>query len=236
MSKKGVVWWQIWLIRWTNPQGFNLLPLLPGAAPEPGLSLKLGRDHSDYLQSRLNVSTGPPQARNKGCSFKESILRGLTLYKTNLQSDQAADDDDKPSPTRPFFLCRTLLRNWRWASVHLLQGAHTLHAAQCAHGWRRAHCFIDWWRAYGMMMHIFMGRCPRSEDIAESLSDLFYCITALSLTARYGGETFCKTCYGKEAFHVFLLAFISSIAGRFCCPTFFLTASTKHSKFSRKII
>ena len=115
------------MIRWTNPQGFNLLPLLPGAAPEPGLSLKLGRDHSDYLQSRLNVSTGPPPARNKGCSFKESILRGLTLYKTNLQSDEAADDDDEPSPTRPFFLCRTLLRNWRWASVHLLQGVRTLH-------------------------------------------------------------------------------------------------------------
>ena len=72
------------MIRWTNPQGFNLLPLLPGAAPEPGLSLKLGRDHSDYLQSCLNVSTGPPQARNKGCSFKESILRELTLYKTDL--------------------------------------------------------------------------------------------------------------------------------------------------------
>ena len=122
------------MIRWTNPQGFNLLPLLPGAAPEPGLSLKLGRDHSDYLQSRLNVSTGPRPARNKGCSFKESILRGLTLYKTNLQSDQAADDDDKPSPTRPFFLCRTLLRNWRWASVHLLQGARTLHT-NCVRAW-----------------------------------------------------------------------------------------------------
>ena len=115
------------MIRWTNPQGFNLLPLLPGAAPEPGLSLKLGRDHSDYLQSRLNVSTGPRPARNKGGSFKESILQGLTLYKTNLQSDESADDDDEPSPTRPFFLCRTLLRNWRWASVHLLQGARTLH-------------------------------------------------------------------------------------------------------------
>ena len=115
------------MIRWTNPQGFNLLPLLPGAAPEPGLSLKLGRDHSDYLQSRLNVSTGPPPARNKGCSFKESILRGLTLYKTNLQRYEAAAADDEPSPTRPFFLCRTLLRNWRWASVHLLQGVRTLH-------------------------------------------------------------------------------------------------------------
>ena len=125
------------MIRWTNPQGFNLLPLLPGAAPEPGLSLKLGRDHSDYLQSCLNVSTGPPQARNKGCSFKESILRGLTLYKTNLQSDQAADDDDKPSPTRPFFLCRTLLRNWRWASVHLLQGARIWYNAHCT--WYNAH-------------------------------------------------------------------------------------------------
>ena len=122
------------MIRWTNPQGFNLLPLLPGAAPEPGLSLKLGRDHSDYLQSRLNVSTGPRPARNKGGSFKEPILRRLTLYKTNLQSDE-----DEPSPTRPFFLCRTLLRNWRWASVHLLQGARTAHQV-CAHcTWHNAH-------------------------------------------------------------------------------------------------
>ena len=60
-------------------------------------------------------------------------------YKTNLQSDEAADDEDEPSPTRPFFLCRTLLRNWRWASVHLLQGARTAHQV-CAHcTWHNAH-------------------------------------------------------------------------------------------------
>ena len=104
--------------------------------------------------------------------------------------------------------------------------------------WLKKSTVLHWlvasvWR---MMMHIFMGRCPRSEDIAESLSDLFYCITALSLTARYGGETFCKPCYGKEAFHVFFTGLISSIAGRFCCPTFFLKASTKYSKFWRKTI
>ena len=56
-------------------------------------------------------------------------------------------------------------------------------------------------------MHIFMGRCPRSEDIAESPSDLYYCITALTLTARYGGATFRKLRFGEEAFHVFLLAY-----------------------------
>ena len=209
------MWWQIWLIRWTNPQGFNLLPLLPSAAPEPGLSLKLGRDHSDYLQSRLNVSTGPRPARNKGGSFKEPILRRLTLYKTNLQSDE-----DEPSPTRPFFLCRTLLRNWRWASVHLLQGAHTAHQVCArAHGtmrtWLKKSTLLHWlvasvWR---MMMHIFMGRCPRSEDIAESPSDLFYCITALTLTARYGGATFRKPRFCKEAFHVFLLALYPLLQG-----------------------
>ena len=64
-------------------------------------------------------------------------------------------------------------------------------------------------------MHIFMGRCPRSEDIAESPYDLFYCITALSLTARYGGATFRKPRFCKEAFHVFLLALYPLLQGVF---------------------
>ena len=62
-------------------------------------------------------------------------------------------------------------------------------------------------------MHIFMGRCPRSEDIAESPSDLFYCITALTLTAIYGGATFRKPRFCKEAFHVFLLALYPLLQG-----------------------
>ena len=66
-----------------------------------------------------------------------------------------------------------------------------------------------------MMMHIFMGRCPRSEDIAESPSDLYYCITALTLTAIYGGATFRKPRFCKEAFHVFLLALYPLLQGVF---------------------
>ena len=66
-----------------------------------------------------------------------SAQQGMLLQRINparAHTKTETADDDEPSPTRPFFLCRTLLRNWRWASVHLLQGAHTLHTAQCAHG------------------------------------------------------------------------------------------------------
>ena len=90
---------------------------------------------------------------------------------------------------------------------------HTAHGTMRT--WLEKSALLHWlvasvWR---MMMHIFMGRCPRSEDIAESPSDLFYCITALTLTARYGGATFRKPRFCKEAFHVFLLALYPLLQG-----------------------
>ena len=116
--------------------------------------------------------------------------------------------------------------------------ARTLHT-NCAraHGWRRAHCFIDWWRAYGGWWCTYSWAGAPGLKTLQSYPLIYFIASPHYLWLLYmEGRHFANLVMVKRLSMFFLLAFISSIAGRFCCPTFFLKASTKYSKFWRKTI